>query len=154
MLFNHDTNIVFARTKAGTLTLSEDDTGLLTSATLPDTQAARDLAVSMERGDIDQMSFAFLADPDGSVWDTEPDGRWLRTIKRVADLYDVSPVTFPAYPDTSIALRGKPDAGNTAPPIDPRRDRLEAAKRAQKERLRREISDEIAAKQDRPDGRK
>src|SRR5689334_3189025 len=52
-LFNHDANLILGRTKAGTLLLEEDPTGLLTQTFPPDTSYARDLAVSMERGDVD-----------------------------------------------------------------------------------------------------
>ena len=64
-LFNHDTNQVLGRNKAGTLTLLEDERGLLSEIILPDTQLARDLEVLMGRGDINQMSFAFTIGQDG-----------------------------------------------------------------------------------------
>lgn len=102
-LFNHDPNFVLGRNTAGTLKLKEDETGLRVDITPPDTQFARDLAVSIERGDINQMSFAF------SVMEEEwirGEGKELdlRKIKR-AKLYDVSPVTYPAYEGTDIAIR-------------------------------------------------
>src|SRR5688572_2866304 len=58
-LFNHDANIVLGRTGNGTVRLSEDAVGLRYEVDLPDTQAARDLMVSVRRGDISQSSFAF-----------------------------------------------------------------------------------------------
>jgi hypothetical protein len=102
-LWNHNPDYVLGRNTAGTLTLSEDGQGLKTTIMPPDTQFARDLAVSIERGDINQMSFAFqvLAEEWIRGEDKELD---LRKIKKVR-LYDVSPVTFPAYEGTDIAMR-------------------------------------------------
>lgn len=101
-LLNHDANIVLGRNKANTLELVEDDYGLKIRITLPDTQAARDLVVSIKRGDITQMSFAFETVEDD--WREETDGTITRTLIEVK-LYDVSPVTYPAYLQTSIAAR-------------------------------------------------
>jgi len=101
-LINHDPNLVLGRTLAGTLLLREDEKGLLVEITLPDTQVARDLAVSIERGDVSQMSFAF-GDVDDEV--QKINGRFHRRILSIGRLYDVSVVTYPAYPDTSVALR-------------------------------------------------
>ena len=102
-LFNHDPNFVLGRNKAGTLTMSEDDAGLKVSIEPPDTQFARDLAVSIERGDITQMSFAFQVQEEEWVRGEKKDPD-VRKIKKVR-LYDVSPVTFPAYEGTDIAIR-------------------------------------------------
>lgn len=103
-LFNHDPNLVLGRVKAGTLTVAEDERGLRIENDLPDTQVGRDLLVSMQRGDVDQMSFAFRVAKGGDVWE-ERDGTTVRTITKVAELFDVSPVTYPAYADTSVAVR-------------------------------------------------
>jgi phage prohead protease, HK97 family len=100
-LMNHDPNIVLGRNKSGTLELAEDDYGLKIKITLPETQAANDLAVLIGRGDINQMSFAFETLEDD--WHDEP-GMITRTLIRVK-LFDVSPVTYPAYLQTSIAAR-------------------------------------------------
>ena len=99
-LFNHDPNYVLWRTKNGTLTLQEDKKGLYMEADPPDTQWARDLQISIGRGDITQMSFAFEVDED--EWNTDYTERNIKSFKR---LYDVSPVTFPAYPQTSVKVR-------------------------------------------------
>lgn len=106
-LLNHDPNFVLGRTTAGTLRLSVDETGLMYEIDLPDTQAARDLAVSIERGDISQSSWAFTVydQADGQDGETWQDGYKTRTINRVARVFDVSPVTYPANPDTSVAKR-------------------------------------------------
>lgn len=100
-LFNHDPNFVLGRNKAGTLRLSEDDVGLAIEIDPPDTQAARDLIVSIERGDITQMSFGFQLVTD--EWDYTDRQNPVRTLKKVK-LYDVSPVTYPAYEDTDVEL--------------------------------------------------
>ena len=58
----------------------------------------------MERGDITQMSFGFSVRPGGQDWAKDDNGRTIRTLKKVR-LYDVSPVTYPAYPQTDVAVR-------------------------------------------------
>lgn len=104
-LINHDPNLVLGRDRAGTLTLREDGTGLQVEITPPDTQYARDLVEVMKRGDVNQMSFAFTVGKEDQAWTRDGTGPWLRTIKRVARLFDVSVVTYPAYPQTSAAVR-------------------------------------------------
>lgn len=107
-LFNHDSNFVLGRTKAGTMRLSVDAQGLLYEITPSDSQTIRDLVlIPMERGDVDQSSFGFYVEDDD--WSEDEDGRVIRTIKKVRQLLDVSPVTFPAYPDASVGLRGLKD---------------------------------------------
>ena len=104
--FNHDPNHLLARVSSGTLKLSIDEKGLKYEFSVPDTSSGRDLLVSMERGDISQSSFAFTIQDDS--WDKE-NGRDIRTINKVKRLYDVSPVSIPAYPganDLAVAQRG------------------------------------------------
>lgn len=113
-LFNHDSNIVLGRNKAGTLRLKEDSSGLAIEIDPPDTTAARDLAISMMRGDINQMSFGFITISD--AWE-KLDGEWIRTLLEV-ELFDVSPVTYPAYPETDIAMRSMQDAVKLQIPDD------------------------------------
>lgn len=103
-LFNHDINYVLGRNVSKTLRLKEDARGLAIEIDLPDTQMARDLAVSIERGDVSQMSFGFSVRPGGQDFAKDDSGQMIRTLKRVR-LYDVSPVTFPAYPQTDVAMR-------------------------------------------------
>lgn len=105
-LYNHNADIVIGRSKSGTLRLSEDNQGLAIEIDPPDTQAGRDLVVLMERGDIDQMSFGFRTIRD--EWVTPPGEQYPteRTLLEV-ELFDVSPVTFPAYPDTDVAVRAQ-----------------------------------------------
>lgn len=102
-LFNHDPNLILGRTP-NTVRISVDKDGLLYEIDPPDTQLGRDLVVSMERGDITQSSFAFTVERDD--WAEDDDGRVIRTIHEVKRLYDVSPVTYPAYPDAKVGLRG------------------------------------------------
>ena len=100
LLINHE-GLPLARTKNGTLRLKEDETGLYMDADLPDTQAARDLYTLVERGDVDQMSFAFRV--IRQKWN---EGRTERTLTELslAD-GDVSVVTYPAYPTTTVEAR-------------------------------------------------
>lgn len=107
-LFNHDPNLLLARTSSGTMILERDNQGLKYSFEIPDTQAGRDLRELLKRGDISQSSFGFTIAKQS--WEEEKDERGetvrvTRKIEKVARLYDVSPVTYPAYPDTSVALR-------------------------------------------------
>lgn len=103
-LFNHNSDHILGRNRAKTLMLSEDTRGLAIEIIPPDTQIARDIMVSMERGDITQMSFGFSLRPNGENWALDDEGRVIRTLTKVR-LYDVSPVVFPAYPQTDVALR-------------------------------------------------
>jgi len=104
-LFNHDSSVVLGRTSSKTLRITQDAHGLRYEVDLPDTQAARDLATSIARGDVSQSSFAFSLAQKGDRWEKNEEGVQVRTITKVARLYDVSPVTYPAYPDASVALR-------------------------------------------------
>jgi HK97 family phage prohead protease len=102
-LWNHDTTSVLGRKQAGTLSLIEDETGLAVRIDVPDTQVGRDAVVSIERGDVSQMSFGFRVLGDSWTTDDESD-MLIRTVEKV-QLYEVSPVTFPAYPATDIDVR-------------------------------------------------
>ena len=106
-LLNHD-GLPLARTTNGTLSLREDPKGLHVEAQLSDTQVSRDLAAAIERGDIDQMSFMFRVDVDGREWffPEDPEEPARRVIYEMSELFDVSAVTFPAYPATEIGVRG------------------------------------------------
>lgn len=125
-LFNHDPSLILGRNRAGTLRLTEDDHGLRYECDLPDVSYARDLAVSLRRGDITGSSFAFVVIAD--EWHDPEAGSDLahRRITK-AHLFDVSPVTYPAYQASSSAVRSIPmaipEAGDDVPSFD--RDFLE-----------------------------
>ena len=137
-LWNHDSNYPLGRTKNGTLELEEDDTGLLTRTHLPETGYADDLLVSVRRGDVDQMSFAFSVIED--AWERKETGdEHIRELIKV-ELFDISPVTYPAYEDTSVSARAlekvrelanetSPEAGAGVGEPSDSQARLETAKR-------------------------
>ena len=100
-LFNHDPNYVLGRNRAGTLELVEDEVGLRVRISPPDTSWARDIQTSIRRGDISQMSIGFVVEDD--EWRTE-NGMDVRELRKVR-LFDVSPVTFPAYTATDVGVR-------------------------------------------------
>lgn len=102
-LFNHNPTMVLASTRAKTLRLETDSTGLRFEADLPDTSYARDLKELVARNDISAMSFGFL--PGAYEWRRAPDGRQLRAWTAVKRLLDVSPVSYPAYEGTEVYLR-------------------------------------------------
>jgi HK97 family phage prohead protease len=101
---NHDNGQLLARTSSGTLRLASDEQGLRFEADAPDTQLARDTATLMRRGDLTGASFAFTVAPKNEQWSADEQGP-VRTIREVNDLFDVSIVTSPAYPEASVGLR-------------------------------------------------
>lgn len=111
-LWNHDSNYVLGRTKSGTLRLEEDKRGLSVEIDPPDAQWANDLMGSIQRGDVDQMSFAFRA--VRQTWDDSNPKEILRELEEV-QLFDVSPVTYPAYPQTSVSVREHLQSVQVAP---------------------------------------
>jgi len=114
-LFNHDPNIVLARTKSGTLKLNEDEKGLRCEFTPPNSETSRHLIEAMRRGDVDQMSFAFRTRKD--AW-AETNGDIVRTLLDV-EVFDVSVVTYPAYPQTEVAVRSLADWKTAQEPVAP-----------------------------------
>tara|TARA_R100000329_G_C7610729_1_gene216713 strand:- start:945 stop:1538 length:594 start_codon:yes stop_codon:yes gene_type:complete len=101
-VFNHDMNMVLGRTTSGTLKISVDERGLLTEIDMPNTTLGNDLVELVERGDISKMSFGFYVDRDAWI---ESENDFVREVKEVKRLIDVSLVTKPAYNDTSVAVR-------------------------------------------------
>lgn len=103
-LFNHDPNNILGRLNAGTLRINEDEKGLRFEV---DVDEADDIGQrvmrKVERGELWGNSFAFTI--DGQEWDEDDDGNLSRTITRIGTLYDVGPVTYPAYEQTDVALR-------------------------------------------------
>jgi HK97 family phage prohead protease len=100
LLINHE-GLPLARTKNGTLTLEEDERGLRFDADLADTQEGRDIYELVKRGDVDQMSFAFRV--IRQKWNDDRSRRVLTEVS-LAD-GDVSVVTYPAYPTTTVEAR-------------------------------------------------
>jgi HK97 family phage prohead protease len=100
LLINHE-GLPLARTKNGTLKLEEDDRGLRFEADLADTQEGRDIYELVKRGDVDQMSFAFRV--IRQKWNDDRSRRVLTEVS-LAD-GDVSVVTYPAYPTTTVQAR-------------------------------------------------
>jgi len=101
-LKNHDPNLVLGRTPK-TLRLAEDKRGLGFEADLPGTTTGKDIAEEVARGDITGCSFAFITKTE--QWEQVEGGPDKRTIMEVEELFDVGPVTYPAYPDTTVAAR-------------------------------------------------
>lgn len=105
LLLNHE-GVPLARTKSGTLTLAQDDVGLRVEATLDSgSPLVASVKSAMDRGDMDQMSFAFQA--VRQEWNTDYSSRTIVEAK----LFDVSVVTFPASPTTSASLRTEGQSG-------------------------------------------
>jgi uncharacterized protein len=100
-LINHDPNLVLGRNKAGTLRLAEDDVGLDTDADMAPTSYGQDMAISLERGDVTQMSYAFEVVKETWDWDADPPARTIEEVR----LWDVSVVTYPAFTETDASLR-------------------------------------------------
>ena len=103
-LFNHDQNIVLGRVKNKTLQIMRDGNSLVYIIEPPDTSAAEDVMKLIKRGDIYQSSFAFSLKENGDKWEMN-EGRMKRIITSIDKVYDVSPVTYPANPNTSVATR-------------------------------------------------
>lgn len=112
-LVNHDPSLVLARSKfgKGSLRLSIDNVGLRYEFEAPQTQAGNDILESIRRGDIDQSSFGFIVAAGGEKWKQEANIK-IRTITKIAQLLDCSPVTYPAYTESTVSARHK---GNPQP---------------------------------------
>lgn len=125
-LVDHDSGKILGRNKSGTLKLEQNTKGLKATIKPADTQAGRDVMTSLSRGDIDGMSFGFRTITD--KWETV-DGEEIRTLEEV-QLFDVSVVTYPAYPDTSVAVRSLEIAKEVSKPkTETLRMRLELAEK-------------------------
>ena len=99
-LVNHNSNLVLGRNTAGTLAFSEDRKGLYFELSIPETTVAKDLVISIQRGDIDSCSFAFSVIEES--WDNKQNIRTLEKVK----LYDVSIVTVPRPTETPQSRPG------------------------------------------------
>ena len=108
-LFNHSNDKVLARTISKTLGLELDEIGLRYWFDAPNTTAGNDLIESVRRGDIQHSSFSFVLAPGGDKWTVDENGDERRTLVKFASIFDVSPVTQPAYLDTTVAQRSHDD---------------------------------------------
>lgn len=127
-LYNHDPNHLLGRVSSKTLRLTVRDDGLHYEIDLPNTRTGEDVSESIERGDLTGSSFAFTVDKADWV---EEEGRDVRVIKSVR-LFDVGPVTYPAYEGTSTAIRSEGDAAEAL-------ESLKQAKAAKRDALRKRV---------------
>lgn len=102
-LAEHDENKILASTRNGSLTLKEDEKGLLMTAYISDTSYGRDYHTLIKDGILRNMSFGFTVDKD--KWNKEKDGTYTREVNDLT-LFEVSVVTNPAYPQSTISARG------------------------------------------------
>ena len=105
-LFNHDSSKILARTKSGTLEVFISERGdLAYKYETPNISYAKDLAESIRLGDVDQSSFGFTI--EGEEWRDMESEKPTRIITKLGRLMDVSPVTYPAYQDTTASARNE-----------------------------------------------
>ncbi len=102
-LINHDPRLILGRTASGTLEIWQDQKGLKYRYSTPDRSYAKDLEDAIKTGDVSQSSFQFKTKE--SIWIEQEGDLDLRQIKKVDKLFDVAPVTFAAYQDTTVAKR-------------------------------------------------
>jgi HK97 family phage prohead protease len=138
-LFNHDSNQILGRSTSGTLTYGVDESGLFYECMLDTSIVAHDgLYKSIMRGDISQSSFAFKVKEDKvEIYSNEETDKEVckRTIMKFQELYDVSPVTFPAYADTTVMGRSVQNV----------KDEIEKAKKEAEDKRKKD--DDFVAKQ-------
>ena len=128
MQFDHEGN-VFARLSNDTLKLTVDDHGLFVEAYLGGTSNGRNLYEEIKGGYINKMSFGFTVTDDDLA---EADYGYLRTIKAIGKLYDVSAVSIPANDYTEISARNHIDGAIDE--IETERIRLEEERKALEEK--------------------
>lgn len=110
-LLNHSMSRgILARSQRGegSLSLTVDAKGLKYRFEAPHTPLGEELLENLRRGEISESSFSFDVEKD--TWEKKDDGTWKRTVQKIGNLYDVSPVYNAAYSKTSVYLRGKEDA--------------------------------------------
>ncbi|TPG84967.1 HK97 family phage prohead protease [Brevibacillus laterosporus] len=110
-LWNHRSDFVLGSTKNQTLRLWEDDTGLRFECDLPNSTWGRDAFESIQRGDVDGVSFGFSVRQDAFTYLKDEDV-YERTLLDI-DLREVSPTPFPAYPDSEVSQRSVDQLGIT-----------------------------------------
>ncbi len=108
VLLNHDPNQILGRTAAGTAKVGVDEKGMWYEVELPNSPNGENARVAIQRGDITQSSWGFLLrvsnEGNGDRWEKR-NGKEHRVLTDVSMVFDASPVTFPANPDTSVAKR-------------------------------------------------
>lgn len=127
-LFNHDPNNLLGRVSASSLRLSTDERGLRYEIDPPDTQAGRDVLTLVRRGDLQGSSFSFEWARDGDRWSKEDDFE-IHEIIRFGGLFDVGPVTFPAYEGTTAGVRGADSYEETRKSLEKWRKDVDRARR-------------------------
>lgn len=105
-LINHEPSLILGRNNSN-LELKIDETGLFYRCTLPNTSYANDLYENIKSGLITQCSFGFIVADGGETWKDDGNGSYLRTISKIDELFDVSPVTFPAYRQTEVTVASR-----------------------------------------------
>lgn len=123
-LFNHDSNLILGRSRNGngSMTTGIDERGFWYELDLPNTTTGNDLLESIKRGDVASSSFAFQIEKGGDEWkkETRDSGSILvRTINKIARVYDASLVVNPAYPDATVALRSLEEFRNESAEPEP-----------------------------------
>lgn len=130
VLWNHMSDQPMARRSNGTLTVTEDDHGVKIVADVSKTRWGRDGFEAIQSGTIDKMSFAFDVAPDGQRWITEKvDGIEIdrREITEFGEIYDYSPVAYPAYEGTELQARNKELAYSGKPKQEPAKSQADEA---------------------------
>lgn len=105
-LYHHDGNALLGTTKGGTLQLREDAHGLGFTLLLPETTHGKDLAILVDRGDIQGCSFGFRVPDGGDRWE-DRNGQMVRELLNV-ELSEITLTADPAYQDTTVAIRSMP----------------------------------------------
>jgi uncharacterized protein len=137
VLFNHDSNMPLARRANGTLEVKEDKKGVFIRADLSKSSAGPKVYQDIKNGLINKMSFAFTCDKDS--WEDNT-----RTVESFGELFDYSPVTYPAYKQTEIVARSADEATRNRP--DPSTEEEGTSTEAEEERKPEVYVDPVAVK--------
>lgn len=108
---NHNTDMLLGRQSNGTVRLASEADGLHYAIDLPDTSYARDLKTMVDRGDLNEMSFGIF--PGAAKRGTASDGKTVITHVAVKEIFDVSPVSLPAFAGTSVELHSASAQGES-----------------------------------------
>lgn len=105
--FNHDFDKPMARSKKGTLKLEVDKRGLKFSFDAPNTTSGNDLLENIRNGNVDGCSFMFTVDGEEWEWSKDNNEPDKRTVTKIGSLFELGPVTMPAYDQTTVAARSR-----------------------------------------------